>query len=78
MQRHRSVQGLNRTKLHGADRVRPFGFALSWQPMNSLWVALVGTGKGSGAALLFLAIGIFGACSCLPFRADKHIWRLEE
>ncbi len=48
------------------------------QPMNSLWVALVGSGKGSGAALLFLVIGIFGALSCLPFRADKHIWSLEE
>ncbi|OKP97038.1 MFS transporter [Paenibacillus sp. P46E] len=58
------------------DRVfEPF---MAGQPMNSLWVTLVGTGKGSGAALLFLAIGIFGACSCLPFRADKHIWKLEE
>lgn len=39
---------------------------------------LFGHGKGSGAALLFLLIGIFGALSCLPFRWDKHIWRLEE
>ena len=34
--------------------------------------------KGSGAALLFLAIGIFDALSCLPFRADRYIWSLEE
>lgn len=58
------------------DRVfEPF---MAAQSKSSLWVTLVGSGKGSGAALLFLAIGIFGALSCLPFRADKHIWRLEE
>jgi DHA3 family macrolide efflux protein-like MFS transporter len=48
------------------------------QPMDSLWTMLFGSGKGSGAALLFLAIGVFGALSCLPFRADKHIRHLEE
>ena len=58
------------------DRVfEPF---MAVQPTDSLWIALFGAGKGSGAALLFLAIGIFGALSCLPFRADKNIWRLEE
>ncbi len=58
------------------DRVfEPF---MAVQPAGSLWIALVGAGKGSGAALLFLIIGIFGALSCLPFRADKNIWRLEE
>lgn len=58
------------------DRVfEPF---MAVQPLDSLWVTLVGAGKGSGAALLFLAIGIFGALSCLPFRADKNIWKLEE
>ncbi|MBY0012110.1 MFS transporter [Paenibacillus typhae] len=48
------------------------------QPLDSVYVALVGDGKGSGAALLFLVIGIFGALSCLPFRADRNIWKLEE
>ncbi|KUP24003.1 MFS transporter [Paenibacillus sp. DMB5] len=48
------------------------------QSMNSVYIALVGAGKGSGAALLFLVIGIFGALSCLPFRADRNIWKLEE
>ncbi|NLK88217.1 MAG: MFS transporter [Clostridiaceae bacterium] len=58
------------------DRVfEPF---MAAQPLNSLLVVLFGAGKGSGAALLFLVIGIFGALSCLPFRADKHIWRLEQ
>lgn len=42
------------------------------------WLALAfGTGKGSGAALLFFAIGIFGALSCIPFRFDRHIRELE-
>lgn len=58
------------------DRVfEPF---MAMQPMDSLWVVLFGAGKGSGAAMLFLVIGIFGALSCLPFRADRNIWRLEE
>lgn len=58
------------------DRVfEPF---MAAQPTDSLWVALFGAGKGSGAALLFLAIGIFGALSCLPFRADQNIWKLEK
>lgn len=58
------------------DRVfEPF---MAVQPTGSLWVALFGAGKGSGAALLFLVIGIFGALSSLPFRADQNIWKLEE
>lgn len=58
------------------DRVfEPF---MAEQSMGSLWVTLFGSGKGSGAALLFFVIGIFGALSCLPFRADRNIWKLEE
>lgn len=48
------------------------------QMSGSLWITLFGSGKGSGAALLFLVIGVFGALSCLPFSADRNIWRLEE
>ncbi len=48
------------------------------QAANSLWITLFGAGKGTGAAMLFFVIGFFGALSCLPFRADKHIKRLEE
>ncbi len=58
------------------DRVfEPF---MAGQPAGSLWTALFGTEKGSGAALLFLVIGILGALSCLPFRADRNIWKLEK
>lgn len=51
---------------------------MSVQSAGSLWVSLFGSEKGSGAAMLFFVIGIIGALSCLPFRADKHIWKLEE
>jgi MFS family permease len=51
---------------------------MATQSPDSLWVMLFGAGKGSGAALLFLVIGIFGALSCLPFRMDKNIYNLEE
>lgn len=58
------------------DRVfEPF---MATQGPGSLWVTLFGMGKGSGAALLYLVIGVFGALSCLPFRASRAIWRLEE
>lgn len=48
------------------------------QPTDSLFITVFGSGKGSGAALLFFVIGVIGALSCLPFRADKNIWKLEE
>lgn len=51
---------------------------MAMQSTGSLFIAVFGTGKGSGAALLFFVIGVFGALSCLPFRADKNIWKLEE
>jgi len=58
------------------DRVfEPF---MAGQPAGSLLTALFGTGKGSGAALLFLVIGITGSLSCLPFRVDRNIWKLEK
>lgn len=58
------------------DRVfEPF---MAMQRAGSPWVALFGMGKGSGAALLFLVIGILGSLSYLPFRAGHNIWRLEE
>ena len=34
---------------------------------------LFGTGKGSGAALLFFVIGLAGVAVCLIFRRNKHI-----
>ena len=51
---------------------------MAGQGTGSLWRTLFGAGKGSGAAMLFMAIGIAGALSCLPFRRDKHIWMLEK
>lgn len=58
------------------DRVfEPF---MAVQSTSSLWVSLFGTGKGSGGAMLFFIIGVLGSLSCLPFMADKHIWKLEE
>lgn len=45
---------------------------------GSLLTVLFGTGKGSGAALLFFAIAVPGILTCIVFRKDKHIWKLEE
>ena len=45
---------------------------------ESLWVLLFGTGKGSGAAGLFLVLGFLGVLTCLIFRRDRHIWGLED
>ncbi|MBD5161977.1 MAG: MFS transporter [Oscillibacter sp.] len=41
-------------------------------------VRLLGGGKGSGAALLFLFIAAAGVLVCLIFRRDRRIWSLEE
>lgn len=60
----------------GAARVfEPF---MSVQPADGLLITLFGAGKGSGAAFLFLVIGASGLLSCLPFRVDKNIWKLEK
>ena len=57
------------------DRVfEPF---MAAQPPGGLWATLLGSGKGSGAALLFLVLGVIGTLSCLPFRWDRKIWALE-
>ena len=39
---------------------------------------LLGSGKGSGAALLFLGIAFAGVLVCLVFRGDRHLWALEK
>lgn len=39
--------------------------------------ALLGAGKGAGAALLFLGLALLGLLPCLLFRRDRHIWALE-
>ena len=58
------------------DRV--FEPSMAVREPGSLLCQLFGSGKGAGAALFFLVIGVFGALSCLPARWDKHIWALED
>lgn len=47
-------------------------------PPESLLTALVGSGKGSGAAALFLVLAVLGIATCLLFRRDPCLWALEE
>lgn len=39
---------------------------------------LLGSGKGTGAALLFLLLWLLGLITCLVFRRDRHIQGLEK
>ena len=48
------------------------------QMPQSLLCTLFGTGKGSGAAALFLILWMAGLVTCLVFRRDRAIWALEE
>lgn len=45
---------------------------------NTIFTTMLGSGKGSGAALLFLFLAFFGIGVCLFFRRDRHIWKLED
>jgi len=47
------------------------------QRQDSFLTVLFGSGKGSGAALLFFILAFAGIFVCLYFRKDKHIWELE-
>ena len=47
------------------------------QGPGALLARLFGTGKGAGAALLFLLLSLLGTVTCLVFRADRRIWDLE-
>ena len=47
-------------------------------PAQHWLAALFGTGKGSGAAMLFCFAGISGVAVCLIFRRIRHIWELEK
>lgn len=44
---------------------------------DAFLIRLLGSGKGSGAALLFLCIAGAGVLVCLVFRRDKRLWELE-
>ena len=48
------------------------------QASGSYLVRAFGSGKGSGAAMLFFFLGIAGVLICLYFRKDRHLWELEE
>lgn len=48
------------------------------QKPDSILITLFGSGKGSGAAFLFLILAFTGVFVCLIFRKDKHIWSLEK
>lgn len=48
------------------------------QGQDSILVALVGSGKGSGAAILYLIIAVLGVIICLLFRRDRQLWALED
>ncbi len=63
--------------LGGALVDRVFEPLMAAQQPGSLLVNVFGSGKGSGAAVLFFLLGVFGALSCLPFRTDRKIWALE-
>lgn len=58
------------------DRVfEPF---LASRSGGSLFVRCFGSGKGSGAALLFAVLWLMGIGVCLLFRGDRAIWELEK
>lgn len=48
------------------------------QASGSFFIQLLGSGKGSGAALLFLLLGFIGVFTCLIFGRNKKIWELED
>lgn len=51
---------------------------MALQDKGSILLTILGDGKGSGAALLFLVIAFVGMITCLLFRKDPYIWKLEE
>ncbi len=51
---------------------------MAGQSAGSILVKVFGTGKGSGAALLFFVIAFAGIGVCLYFRRDRYIWELEK
>ena len=47
------------------------------QQSGTLLQEVFGAGKGSGAAFLFFILGIVGVFTCLIFRKNTHIWKLD-
>lgn len=46
--------------------------------VQQVFSVFVGTGKGSGAAALFLVLAVLGTVVCLIARRDKRIWELDQ
>lgn len=51
---------------------------MAGQKGERILTKLFGSGKGSGAALLFFALAFAGIGVCLYFRRNKQIWQLEK
>lgn len=51
---------------------------MALQQSDSLFIVMFGGGKGSGAAFLFFILGFLGIFTCIIFRKDRHIWKLEK
>ncbi len=64
--------------LGGALVDQVFEPLMAAQSPHSLLIRMFGSGKGSGAALLFFVLAFAGIGVCLYFRRDKNIWKLEE
>lgn len=63
--------------LGGALVDRVFEPFMKLQGPDSVFAALFGTGKGSGAAMLYSILGAAGVLICLYFRRNRHIRELE-
>ena len=48
------------------------------QSADGVLARCFGSGKGSGAALLFAILWLMGIGVCLLFRGNRHIWKLEK
>lgn len=48
------------------------------QRTGSLFTVWFGSGKGSGAVMLFAVLGVLGVLTCLIVRKDPRIWELEK
>ena len=51
---------------------------MKMQSENSIFVLVFGSGKGSGAALLYFILAFAGILTCLYFQMSRHIWELEK
>lgn len=48
------------------------------QSSNSVFIKIFGSGKGTGAAFLFLILAFLGIATCFVFLGDSHLRKLDE